>query len=646
MRIVRAIMHPQTDLPNVSRAVLLFSLLAGAVLGVTNAAEFFVAPDGSDAGPGTQANPFATLPRAAEAARHAAPGEPRRIVVRGGSYFNVALTLGPDDSGLVLESWPADPRPPVLYGGQPVTGWEKDGDRFWSAPGLRLTNGQPAQVRLLAVNGSLRPRARFPETNALPHLSRFDVPWMSTTGGGWKRPPTHAELTTLRYQPGLLPAGLKIHNAEVTVFHMWDESCVGVAANDAARGVLTLTPECGHPPGAFGVQKFVVWNTREGMTRPGQWFQDRVHGRLIYWPLPGEDMHRTIVIAPTTATILRLAGEPDRKINNVTVRGLHFRVTTVPLIAGGFAAGAFDGAISLEHAGNCRFEKLNVAMVAGHAIRAKGDVAGIRVEDCRIFQCGAGGIYVGGRRAVIANNRVSGVGLAYPSAVGIYEGGSDCVVSHNEVHDCSYSAINYGGARNVIEDNLLYDCMKVLHDGAAIYVFAADRCLIRRNVTRDLADRGGYPVCAYYLDERSTHCVVEQNLAVRVNWPSHNHMATNNVIRQNVFIAEGDIKLTFPRSREFALEQNVIYATGKIRIEGVNAIARWSRNLFYSGAGQIEAVELRDYSAIGQVSTAPGDTMVADPLFVDWSHGDYRFRPNSPTAKLGLPLVDFSHVGP
>ncbi len=639
-------MRPRSNHVNHAFTALLMSLLAGAALAGIRAAEFFVAPDGSDAGPGTQVKPFATLNRACDAARHAAPDEPRRVVVRGGSYFNVALTLGPDDSGLRLDNWPADAQPPVLYGGQPVAGWEKDGDRFWSAPSPRLTNGQPAQVRLLVVNGSLRPRARYPETNALQHLSRFDVPWMSTTGGGWKRPPTHKELTTLRYQPGLLPAGLEIHNAEVTVFHMWDESCVGVAANDAARGVLTLTPECGHPPGAFGVQKFVVWNTREGMTRPGQWFQDRVRGRLVYWPLPGEDMHRTIVIAPTTATILRLAGKPDRKITNVTVRGLHFSVTTVPLIAGGFAASEFDGAISLEHARNCRFEKLNVAMVAGHAIRAKGDLTGIRVEDCLISQCGAGGIYVGGRRAVIANNRVSGVGLAYPSAVGIYEGGSDCVVSHNEVHDCSYSAINYGGARNVIEDNLLYDCMKVLHDGAAIYVFAADRCLIRRNVTRDLADRGGYPVCAYYLDERSTHCVVEQNLAVRVNWPSHNHMATNNVIRQNVFIAEGDIKLTFPRSREFVLEQNVIYATGKIRIEGVNAIARWSRNLFYSGAGQIEAVTLRDYSATGQTAAAPDDTLVADPQFVDWRHGDYRFRPDSPAVKSGLPSLDFSHAGP
>jgi hypothetical protein len=621
-------------------------LVAGAAFAPAIATDFFVATNGSDNATGTLDQPFATLARARDAARAMQPGEPRRIVVRGGSYFNVSLVLEPADSGLVFENWPSDPQPAVLHGGQPVTGWERDGDRLWSAPAPQLKDGRPAEVRLLIVNGSLRPRARFPETNALPHLSTFDVPWMSSTGGGWKRPPTHAELTSLRYQPGLLPAGLEVRNAEITVFHMWDESCVGVVAHDAAAGVLTLAPECGHPPGAFGVKQFVVWNTREGMTRPGQWFHDRARGRLAYWPLPGEDLSRVQVIAPTMTTILRLAGNADRKIKGVTIRGLSFEATTVPLIAGGFAAAQFDGAISLAHTEDCRFEQLSIAMVAGHAIRAHGDVRGTRVEDCRITDCGAGGVYVGGREAIIRNNVIAGVGLSYPSAIGIYEGGTDCVVSHNEVRDCSYSAINYGGRRNVIEDNLLHDCMQVLHDGAAIYVFAADQCVLRRNVTRDLADHGGYPVCAYYLDERSTNCVVEQNLAVRVNWPSHNHMATNNVIRQNIFIAEGDAKLTFPRCREFALEQNVIYATGKIRIEGVNYIPRWSSNLFFSGAGSIESVQLQDYSATGQTNAAPGDTTVADPLFVDWPHGDYRFRPDSPAIKLGIPTVDFSRAGP
>jgi hypothetical protein len=75
----------------------------------------------------------------------------------------------------------------------------------------------------------------------------------------------------------------------------------------------------------------------------------------------------------------------------------------------------------------------------------------------------------------------AGIGLSYPSAIGIYRGGNGNLVSHNEVHNCSYSAINYGGRSNIVENNLLYDCMKVLHDGAAIYMFAARDCILRQN---------------------------------------------------------------------------------------------------------------------------------------------------------------------
>jgi hypothetical protein len=267
------------------------------------------------------------------------------------------------------------------------------------------------------------------------------------------------------------------------------------------------------------------------------------------------------------------------------------------------------------------------------------------VENCEVADCGAGGIYVGGTEAVIDNNHVHRIGLNNPSAVGIYHGGTRCVVSHNEVHDCPYSAVNYGGTGNRIEFNLLYDCMKVLHDGAAIYVFAATNCVLRGNLARDITDTGGYGASAYYLDERSTGCVVERNLSLRVRWPSHNHMATNNVIRDNVFIVDGDAKWTFPRSRDFVVERNVVYATGKIRIENIDGIARWTRNLFYSGSGRIERVTMEAYSAGKTLEGAPGDTVVGDPLFVDWQHGDFRYRPESPARPLGLEPLDAREAG-
>jgi hypothetical protein len=246
---------------------------------------------------------------------------------------------------------------------------------------------------------------------------------------------------------------------------------------------------------------------------------------------------------------------------------------------------------------------------------------------------------------VISNNHVHAVGLSYPSAIGIYRGGRSNLVSHNEIHDCPYSGINYGGDGNVIANNLIYDCMKVLHDGGAIYVFAGRGCVLRGNLARDITDTGGYGASAYYLDERSRGCVVEDNLSLRVNWPSHNHMATNNVIRNNVFVADGDARITFPRSSDYSVERNVLVAQGKIRIENPAGATNWMGNLIFSEAGRIEWVGLKQYSATGSNAAPASGWIQADPKLVDRSAEDFRFAPDSPAHGLGIRPVDVSRAG-
>ncbi|MEI7807842.1 MAG: right-handed parallel beta-helix repeat-containing protein [Verrucomicrobiota bacterium] len=586
-------------------------------------------------------SPYPTMMSALAAARALPAGETRRILVHGGAYYDTQVQLTAADSGLTIENVPGET--PVFYGGDLVTGWETEG-KFQVARILEASAGKGLAPRLLLVNGESRPRARFPATNTLTHETRFSVPWMSTTGGGWQRRPTHEELTTLQYRAGDLGDWLVTTNVEITVFHMWDESCVGVAGHDSARRVLTLAPATGHPPGAFGVQKYVLWNIKEGMTGPGQWYHDRARQRLVYWPRPGEDMRRVAVVAPSRAVLFSIRGTRQQPARGITLRGLTFSATTVPLVAGGFAAAKFDGAVSLSQAEDCVLERLTIKGVAGHGINGDG-LRNVRVENCDISDCGAGGVYAGGTKVVIRNNHISKVGRSYPSAVGIFRGGSECLVSHNEVHDCTYSAINFGGRSNIIEGNLIYDCMKVLHDGAAIYMFGAKNSVLRGNLARDFKDHGGYGASAYYLDEQCSDCVVEGNVSLRVSWPSHNHMATNNIIRDNLFVVEGDAKITFPRSTGYTFARNVLYATGKIRFEGTNAVATWTDNLLYSGKGQIECVTQNRYSAVKTVTNAPPNSVVADPEFVNFARGDFRYRPGSPALKLSLRPVDASSAG-
>ena len=624
---------PSVLLANLLLAFLLAELQLGAI-----AKDFHVAA-GSSGGDGSNSKPFATLAAAVTESR-LSPG-PHRILIQGGSYYDVAVQLDAQDSGLVIENLPGQAA--ILYGGVLLGGWQAEGKlqvaKLMPPPGGRW------DVRLLLVNDESRPRARYPATGTLAYETSFNVPWMSTTGGGWQRRPTDEELTTLKYKAGDLGAWLEIANAEITLYHIWDASCVGIAAIDTDNRTLKLAPAPGYPPGAFGAKQYALWNTKEGLTEAGQWYHDRVRDRIVYWPKSGEDMGRLRVLVPTQTSILRLRGSPGNPIKDVSVRGLFFACTTASLIPGGFAAAACDGAISLGNAEGCVLDHLVIKGVAGHAIEGARSIQNARVENCEITDCGAGGVYVGGSKAIIRNNRIWKIGRSYPGAMGIYQEGRGCLVSHNEVHDCSYSAIGCGGNANIIESNLLYDCMKVLHDGAAIYMSAATECILRGNLARDVADPGGYGASAYYLDERSSQCVVENNVSLRVNRPSHNHMATNNIIRNNLFIVEGDAKMTFPQSTDYTVERNVLYATGTIRFEGFNAVTNWSNNLLYSGKDQVECVTLSQFAVTGTMTNPPPNSVVADPLFVDLAKGDYRFRPDSPAHKLGIQPVDMSHVG-
>jgi len=541
-------------------AIVFCGLLIGA--GKVEGEAVYVAANGIDSwsgqllepNAGRTDGPLATLEAACRAAREWKTAESRKIVVQDGRYFfNEPLLLTDADSRLTIEAAPG--AAVRFYGGKTVTGWKKDGEKFYSVmlPGVKEGKWD---FRTLIVNGRYCGRARLPESGFFRHLSTFKVPWMSTTGGGWKRKPTKEELNTLKYRPEDL-GPLDVNNAEITVYHMWDESLVGLSGIDTESHTLVFSSPSSHPPGAFGIDKYVVWNVCEGMTQPGQFYLDRTAGKLVYWPLPGEDMTKAEVFAPTIESIIRITGTKESPAKDITIRGIKLSVTTTPLMAGGFGAGKFDGAITVANAENCRLIELEISNVGGQGIKASGN--GLRVEKCHIHHTGACGVRCRGTGCVVADNHIHDAGLTYPSAIALQGGGKDCLISHNEIHDCPYTAINCGGERNWIVHNLIYHAMKELHDGGGIYCFAGKELVLRGNLIRDIIDTGGYGASAYYLDERSERCLVEGNLSIGIARPSHNHMAKNNTIRGNVFICDSEARITFPKSSGYVFEDNVIY---------------------------------------------------------------------------------------
>lgn len=419
---------------------------------------------------------------------------------------------------------------------------------------------------------------------------------------------------------------------------------VGISAMDTVSYTLTFANPSGHPPGAFGVKKYVVRNVREGLTKPGQWYLDRSAGKVVYWPVLGEDMTKAEVFAPTIESIIRIEGTKDKPARDITIRGITLSVTTTPLEAGGFGAGKFKGAVTITSAQNCRLLNLEIVNVGGQGIKASGN--NLRIERCEVHHTGACGIRCIGTDCIVSDNHIHDVGLTYPSAIAMQGGGRDCLISHNEIHETPYTAVNCGGQNNRIEHNLIYHAMQELHDGAGIYCFAGNGLVLRGNFIRDIVDTGGYGASAYYLDERSENCLVEGNLSVGIARPSHNHMAKRNTIRNNVFISDADARLTFPKSSDYTVEKNIVYAKGKIVLENPDAITTLQNNVLFSKEGIVQARKLKNYSQSGTYQLDAGSgNMLVDPLVLEFKAGVVKFDPASPAGKLGIKPIDVSGAG-
>jgi hypothetical protein len=167
--------------------ILTFSCL---LLLPATAAEFWVAPDGSDSNPGTRTQPLASIATAQRQAREsrrlakADTNEPVHIILRGGVYqLDSPLFFRPEDSGTatsptLIEA--ATNEQPVVSGGVLIQGWEKlkgtipglpeaARGQIWVTDAPKF-GGRLLEFRQIWVNDLKAVRAREPNGDTLNRL--------------------------------------------------------------------------------------------------------------------------------------------------------------------------------------------------------------------------------------------------------------------------------------------------------------------------------------------------------------------------------------------------------------------------------------------------------------------------------------------
>lgn len=692
---------------------------AGNNIDVRNA-DFYVSTAGNDFWSGKLAQPnaektdgpFATIIKARDAVRDARiSGTLSGLVtvwIRGGRYpITNSLCFGPDDSAPV--SYVAYPgEQPVVDGGRAVGHWREEvvnGVPMWVAdvPGA---SGGNWYFRQLFVNGSRRNRTRLPKQGYY---------WMENVPGIGLDAEIQEGTYAFQCAEGDIRDWKNITDAEIIVLHYWTEERMPVASFDkesrivrsSRRSIFALKDDVG---GRYA--KYYVENVFEALTEPGEWYLDRPAGKLYYIPMQGEELGKTSIFASSSQQLLRLEGDPGmgRFVELLQFKGITFEHAdwSQPAGGGGFLVKEFGwpdieyaaahqsafnvpGAIFLKGARHCAIEDCTVRHVGGFGIELSEGCMGNRVVGNEISDIGAGGVKLGGADVYephalrtgnnrIMDNHIFHGGRVFQSAPGILSAHSfGNVMSHNHIHDLFNSGITCGwvwgytdnvSKDNKIEKNHIHDLGHgLLSDMGGVYMLGVQPgTVIRGNVIHDI-EKCNYGGWAVYLDEGSSHILVESNICYNTSSQGfHQHFGRENTVRNNIFAFGGEGQVCHSRAdanKGFTFIKNIVLSFGQPffvggyagQLEKRNFIS--DMNLFWdctgkgfscgnAGSSEGTMLTLSRYFSFEEWRRMGYDlhSMIADPIFKDVRNRDFTLADNSPAFSLGFTPIDNSDAGP
>jgi hypothetical protein len=688
----------------VKRLALSFTISALLVFASASAAappDFIVSTHGDDAWSGTWAEPkadrsdgpLASVQRAVELVARLRRQDPQRnrpviVVIRGGTYLlEQPIVLGPAVSGTeksptIFQAYGDEH--PIFSGGRQITGWHVSADGRWRVELPDVKSGKWNFAQLFVGDGRrYRPR--------LPNRGYYQIAkQLKPTPEAANKGCNQFEFKDEEIRPDWVNRG----DVEVLPFHEWAISRMHIAEVHPQEHRIVFT---GHTQGLGGWAAFnkgyryLVENVREALGEPGQWYLDRPAGTLTYIPLPGEDAAKTLVVAPRLEQLLVLKGDTatQRWVQHLQFCGLTFAHTNwvLPWTGQAFpqAEIGLDSAVAATAARNFVFDRCVVRHTGGYAMAFGIGCRHNRIENCELFDLGAGGIKIGhantgswsdvGRMPAekseelvshhtIRNCLIAHGGRLHPAAVGVWIGQSPYnVVEHNDIFDFYEIGISvgwtwgYGTSRahhNDIGFNDVHTLgQNVLSDMGGIYTLGIQPgTVVHDNCFHDIQSftYGGWGL---YTDEGSSGIVMENNLVYRTKSGGfHQHYGKDNIIRNNIFALATDQQLQRTRSEphtSFTFERNIVYWTSAGPLFGMN----WNdnhfkidHNLYWQASGK--PILFPGRLTLDQWREQRGqdkNSLVADPGFVDPQQGDFHLKPDSPALKVGFKPFDYTKAG-
>lgn len=620
------------------------------------------------------------------------------VRVKPGHYaLTETLVFTPADSGTPAApvTWVGE-EGAVIAGGVEIRGWRDDGAGVWSAPVPAAPDGKPAYFEQLWVDGRRADRARLPNTGYF-NVKKPAIAADAAVKGRFVESVTitNAGVSVLAQVPAD-----ELPYAQMCVVHKWSFARRVLRGFDAATGtVTTWSPSSWHGWQTWNEKETLVHfeNVRSAFDAPGEWFYDAKAGRVLYRPLPGEDMAQASVVAPSAklSQLVAFRGNPDKGeyVHDVVFRNLAFAYSD----AGGTgpteswqlqAAHRSDAAVTLEGVRRIGFEGCQVRHTGNYALRFNDGCTSNRVVNCLLEDLGAGGVWMGAgvgrvapgeklsRRVIrnlaprstafnlIDNCTIRQGGRFNPEGTGVaYTHVSDSKVLHCEIHDFFYTGVSVGwtwgfqgsvAQRNEIAFNRIYDLGKgIMSDMGGVYTLGTSYgTTVHDNVVHDVwsYSYGGW---ALYTDEGSEGIVMERNLCWNTtDGGFHQHYGAGCIIRNNVFAWNktlGAVRMQRQVVQDIPCTLNfvnniVLVREGPLVGRGPRGVGGvWANNLWYDVSGKpvLDGLDWAQWADCGKETGG----RYADPQFEDAAGYDFRLKPSSPAFALGFKAWDFGQAG-
>ena len=427
--------------------------------------DYWVAPDGSDAGKGDLSDPFLTIEHARDVIRaNSNKGVCSiNVNIKGGTYrLSEPLVFSSQDSGASgaeITYKAASGETPVISGAARISGWSLHDAvlNIWQAQTSVNTSTMPRQLYVNDVRATRARTVDYPNYYT-PTSTGYAYSYVSGTDPQippvWENPTSVEAVTATQWKMMRCPVA-KINNASVVVMQ------------DPCWANANIYPE------PWNFQLLSWWeNAYEFLDEPGEWYLNPVTKILYYIPLAGEDMGTADVELPVLETLLVAGGNATNPVSYINFNGLSFEYATwlAPNILDGYA---------LDQSGFHLTGTGHSSNIIGHdpdTVRTPGNLSflyaqNITFENNTVEHMGAVGLDFG---MGSQNNRIINNTFGDISSTGIQLGG-------NTEEDARPTASSQLTRDNLISNNLIEYTGQEYWDTAGIYIGFTTRSTVEHN---------------------------------------------------------------------------------------------------------------------------------------------------------------------